>query len=58
MKKELSEIKLVWSDGTYQSIYKQQLDDIEKLMEAISMLNRARNIYNDLKNVFDRGNLK
>lgn len=58
MTKELVEIKLTWSDRTYQTIYKQQLDDIENLMKAIAMLERARNIYDDLKNVFDRGNLK
>jgi hypothetical protein len=52
---ELMQISLEYADGTRIIIDKFMLEKLEKLQESISWLERAKNVYQNLQPVFDKG---
>ena len=51
---EVDRVEIYYSDGTSVQITRFELERIEKLMEAIDLLERAKTTYSHLKEVFEK----
>ena len=56
MKKDtnLVSIQIRYSDGSYLDISQYELDRIKKLGEAMDWIQRAKNVYDNLKVLFEK----
>lgn len=50
--KNIEEIQIRYDDGSGTTIYRHQLKEIQDVMDALSFMERAQNIYEHLKVVF------
>ena len=58
MTRKIEKIEIYFDDTTRVDVWRHQLEQIEQLLDAISLLERARSTYLDLKDVFEKESRK